>query len=68
MFINGVEPGRVLTPMVTSRLLPEQVAHPRTPLGRYADPEEIAEVVEFLCSERNTYTTGSVWSVKGQTG
>ena len=26
------------------------------------------EVVEFLCSERNTYTTGSVWSVKGGSG
>ena len=26
------------------------------------------EVVEILCSERNTYTTGSVWSVKGATG
>jgi hypothetical protein len=27
-----------------------------------------AEVVEFLASERNTYTTGSVWRVKGGTG
>jgi hypothetical protein len=25
-------------------------------------------VVEFLSSERNTYTTGSVWSVKGGAG
>ena len=30
--------------------------------------EEVAEVIEFLCSERNTYTTGSVWSVKGSKG
>ena len=30
--------------------------------------EEVAEVAEFLCSERNTYTTGSVWSVKGASG
>jgi hypothetical protein len=28
----------------------------------------VAEVVEFMTSERNTYTTGSVWSVKGATG
>ena len=35
-------------------------------LGRHA--VEVAEVVEFLCSERNTYTTGSVWSVKGGSG
>jgi NAD(P)-dependent dehydrogenase (short-subunit alcohol dehydrogenase family) len=41
---------------------------PGPPIGRYSDPEEVAEVVEFLASERNTYTTGSVWSVKGGSG
>ncbi|MCE2449507.1 MAG: SDR family oxidoreductase [Candidatus Latescibacteria bacterium] len=41
---------------------------PGNPIGRYSDAEEVAEVIEFLCSERNTYTTGSVWSVKGGKG
>lgn len=68
IFVNGVEPGRALTDMVVPRFTPEFLANPGTPIGRYADPEEIAEVVEFLCSERNTYTTGSVWSVKGASG
>jgi len=68
VFVNGVEPGRALTQMVVPRFSPEFLANPGNPMGRYADPEEIAEVVEFLCSERNTYTTGSVWSVKGGTG
>jgi 3-oxoacyl-[acyl-carrier protein] reductase len=68
VFVNGVEPGRALTPMVVPRFSPEHLANPGTPVGRYSDPEEVAEVVEFLCSERNTYTTGSVWSVKGGTG
>jgi NAD(P)-dependent dehydrogenase (short-subunit alcohol dehydrogenase family) len=68
VFVNGVEPGRALTQMVVPRFSPEFLANPGNPIGRYADPEEIAEVVEFLCSERNTYTTGSVWSVKGGTG
>jgi NAD(P)-dependent dehydrogenase (short-subunit alcohol dehydrogenase family) len=68
IFVNGVEPGRALTQMVVPRFSAEHLANPGTPIGRYADPEEIAEVVEFLCSERNTYTTGSVWSVKGGTG
>jgi NAD(P)-dependent dehydrogenase (short-subunit alcohol dehydrogenase family) len=68
VFVNGVEPGRALTQMVVPRFSTEHLADPGTPIGRYADPEEIAEVVEFLCSERNTYTTGSVWSVKGGTG
>jgi len=68
VFVNGVEPGRALTDMVVPRFTPEFIANPGNPIGRYSDPEEVAEVIEFLCSERNTYTTGSVWSVKGQTG
>jgi NAD(P)-dependent dehydrogenase (short-subunit alcohol dehydrogenase family) len=68
VFVNGVEPGRALTDMVVPRFTPEFLANPGNPIGRYSDPEEVAEVVEFLCSERNTYTTGSVWSVKGATG
>lgn len=68
VFVNGVEPGRALTNMVVPRFSEEFLADPGHPLGRYSDPEEVAEVVEFLCSERNTYTTGSVWSVKGATG
>jgi NAD(P)-dependent dehydrogenase (short-subunit alcohol dehydrogenase family) len=68
VLVNGVEPGRALTPMVVPRFSAEHLANPGTPIGRYSDPEEVAEVVEFLASERNTYTTGSVWSVKGGTG
>lgn len=68
VFINGVEPGRALTEMVVPRFTPEFIANPGNPIGRYSDPEEVAEVIEFLASERNTYTTGSVWSVKGATG
>jgi NAD(P)-dependent dehydrogenase (short-subunit alcohol dehydrogenase family) len=68
VFVNGVEPGRALTPMVVPRFSADHLANPGTPIGRYSDPEEVAEVVEFLCSERNTYTTGSVWSVKGGSG
>lgn len=68
VFVNGVEPGRALTDMVVPRFTPEFLANPGNPIGRYSDPEEVAEVVEFLTSERNTYTTGSVWSVKGASG
>ncbi len=68
VFVNGVEPGRALTEMVIPRFSAEHIADPGNPMGRYSDPEEVAEVIEFLCSERNTYTTGSVWSVKGASG
>lgn len=68
VFVNGVEPGRVLTQMVVPRFSKEHLENPGVPIGRYADAEEIAEVVAFLTSERNTYTTGAVWSVKGASG
>ena len=68
VFVNGVEPGRALTDMVVPRFTKEFLDNPPVAIGRYSDAEEVAEVVEFLTSERNTYTTGSVWSVKGATG
>ena len=68
VLVNGVEPGRALTEMVVPRFSAEHLANPGTPIGRYSDTEELAEVIEFLCSERNTYVTGAVWSVKGGTG
>jgi NAD(P)-dependent dehydrogenase (short-subunit alcohol dehydrogenase family) len=37
------------------------------PLGRLAEPEEIAAVVTFLCSDRASYVTGAAWSVDGGT-
>ena len=69
VFVNGVEPGRALTEMVVPRFSKEHLAHPPgVPIGRYSDANEVAEVIEFLASERNTYTTGAVWSVKGASG
>ena len=44
----------------------EAVAQGR-PLGRLAEPEEIAAVIVFLCSERANYVTGSAWSADGGT-
>jgi NAD(P)-dependent dehydrogenase (short-subunit alcohol dehydrogenase family) len=37
------------------------------PLGRLAQPGEIAAVVTFLCSDRAAYVTGAAWSVDGGT-
>ena len=35
------------------------------PLGRFGEPEEIAEVAAFLASDKSRYVTGSVLNVNG---
>ena len=37
------------------------------PLGRLAEPQEIAAVIAFLCSPRTSYVTGAAWSADGGT-
>lgn len=39
----------------------------KRPIGRLADPAEIAAAIVFLCSERASYTVGAAWSVDGGT-
>ena len=39
----------------------------KRPIGRLAEPEEVASAIAFLCSERASYVAGSAWSVDGGT-
>jgi len=69
---NAVLPGTVETPM-TYATLPPGLARAEAlrregqlaPLGRVAQPEEIADVVAFLLSERASYVTGADIVVDG---
>jgi len=59
---NAVAPGYTNTELTKMNNTAEQIEEIKKliPLGRFAEPEEIAEVVYFLCSEANTYITGQV--------
>lgn len=64
--VNCVAPGVIQTDM-NSRLSPEdmKLLREETPLERIGTPEEAAEAVRFLCSERASFITGEVLSVNG---
>ena len=82
VLVNAVAPGAVASPLwMAEGGLADQVARARgisrddalegqrsrIPMGRFAEPEEIAAVIVFLCSERASDVTGAAWSVDGGT-
>lgn len=64
--VNGVVPGYTRTAM-TEWVTPEEHAELLTtiPLRRAGEPDEVAEVVAFLASDRAPYATGAVWAADG---
>lgn len=63
IIVNAVAPGFIETDM-TANLPKEQIIQ-RIPVGRFGTAEEVAAVVEFLCSDDAKYITGQVISVNG---
>ena len=64
--VNAVAPGVTRTDMVAN--LPEEIVRrvcAPIPLGRMAEPEEVANVFLFLASDMASYVTGEILSVDG---
>lgn len=64
--VNCVAPGMIQTPMLDA-YTGEQLDAIRAavPMGRFADPSEIASVVSFLTSDAASYVTGETVNVNG---
>lgn len=64
--VNAVQPGIVRTELVEG-LKPEILSAKLSeiPLGRFAEPEEVAQVILFLASNMSSYMTGSVLEITG---
>jgi 3-oxoacyl-[acyl-carrier protein] reductase len=80
VLVNAVAPGPVASELWTapgglaeqtakaagiSRDEAIRVQEGKVPLGRFAQPEEVADVVVFLCSGRASTVTGAAWSADG---
>ena len=61
--VNAVAPGFITTDMTKD--LDEKTLKAMIPVGRFGQPEEVADLVGFLASENAGYITGEVVSVNG---
>ncbi len=67
ILVNTVCPGFTMTELTRKNNTKEQIAQisKDIPMGRMAEPDEIARVVYFLASRQNTYLTGQKITVDG---
>jgi len=67
--VNAVCPGAIQTPMIDRFLNedPENVKQMKAkhPLGRFGRPEEVADAIIYLCSDKASFITGAVLPVDG---
>ena len=67
--VNAVAPGEITTPMmdliIRSNDFTREQKDEDQPIGRMGKPEEIAEVVVWLCTDAASYVTGHVFPIDG---
>lgn len=62
---NAVAPGLVRSKWVDKQAERYESFRAATPLGRHADPDDVANVIAFLCSDESAHVTGEVVNVSG---
>ncbi|MCZ6637325.1 MAG: SDR family NAD(P)-dependent oxidoreductase [Alphaproteobacteria bacterium] len=60
--VNAIAPGEIATDMLSSET---EALIPRIPLGRLGNPDEVASVIFFLCSDQSAYLSGTEIFVTG---
>ena len=67
ILVNSIAPGYVDTKMIQLYNSEKELEKIKKiiPLGRFAKPSEIGDLVKFLCSEKNSYITGQVIPIDG---
>ena len=67
ILVNSIAPGYVNTELIQKNNSQDELDSIKNsiPLKRFAEPSEIANLVTFLCSEKNSYITGQVIIIDG---
>jgi len=63
--VNSIHPGIIDTPMMGDHDLDALATSIRVPLGRFAQPEEVARLALWLVSDDNSYSTGAEFVIDG---
>ena len=66
VLVNAVTPAVIATPIL-EQLTQEHIDYmtSRIPMGRVGHPEEVANLVSFLCSDKVSFSTGAVFDISG---
>jgi 3-oxoacyl-[acyl-carrier protein] reductase len=62
--VNAVAPGIIASPM-SDAAFPQEAIDKLVPMKRAGTPEEVADLIAFLASERAAYISGQVISING---
>lgn len=62
--VNAVAPGIIISPM-TETAFPKEAINSMVPMKRAGTPEEVADLIAFLASDRAAYISGQIISING---